>query len=328
MREAGAVLVAKLSLGALALGDLWYGGRTRNPWRPEQGSSGSSAGSAAATAAGLVGFSLGSETLGSIVEPCLVCGATGLRPSFGRVPRTGAMALAWSLDKLGPIARCAEDTALVLAALCGADAGDPSSREAPFSFDAAAPLTGLRVGFDPDWFAPEASHPAERDALEGLRSAGAELVEIRLPDLPYESIVLEIQVEAAAAFEELTRSGRLAELPGQEAHDWPNVLRSAWLVPAVEYVQLLRIRRLVMDAMGALFAGVDAVIASRAAGMMNLATNASGHPALALRAGFREDGTPVGVILFGRLFDEGTLVRLGTALERELGAFERRPAFG
>ena len=328
MREAGAVLVAKLSLGALALGDLWYGGRTRNPWRPEQGSSGSSAGSAAATAAGLVGFSLGSETLGSIVEPSLVCGATGLRPSFGRVPRTGAMALAWSLDKLGAIARCAEDTALVLAALCGADAGDPSSREAPFGFDAAAPVTGLRVGFDPDWFAPEASHPAERDALEALRSAGAELVEIRLPDLPYESIVLEIQVEAAAAFEELTRSGRLAELPGQEAHDWPNVLRSAWLVPAVEYVQLLRIRRLVMDAMGSLFAGVDAVIASRAAGVMNLATNASGHPALALRAGFRDDGTPVGVILFGRLFEEGTLVRLGTALERELGAFERRPAFG
>jgi hypothetical protein len=153
-------------------------------------------------------------------------------------------------------------------------------------------------------------------------------VEIRLPDLPYESILLQIQVEAAAAFEELTRSGRLAELPGQEPHDWPNVLRSAWLVPAVEYVQLLRIRRLVMDAMAALFAGVDAVIASRAGTVMNLATNASGHPALALRAGFRADGTPVGVVLFGRLFEEGALVRLGTALERELGAFERRPAFG
>ena len=328
MREAGAVLVAKLSLGALALGDLWYGGRTRNPWRPEQGSSGSSAGSASATAAGLVGFSLGSETLGSIVEPSLVCGATGLRPSFGRVPRTGAMALAWSLDKLGPIARGAEDTALVLAALCGADAGDPSSREAPFVFDAAAPVAGLRVGFDPAWFAPEASHPAERDALEALRSAGAELVEVRLPDLPYESVVLQIQVEAAAAFEELTRSGRLGDLPGQELHDWPNVLRSAWLLPAVEYVQLLRIRRLVMDAMAALFAGVDAVLASRAGGAMNLATNASGHPALALRAGFRDDGTPVGVLLFGRLFEEGSLVRLGMALERELGVFERRPAFG
>jgi len=328
MREAGAVLVAKLSLGALALGDLWYGGRTRNPWRPEQGSSGSSAGSAAATAAGLVGFSLGSETLGSIVEPSLVCGTTGLRPTFGRVPRTGAMALAWSLDKLGVIARCAEDTALVLAALCGADPGDPDSREAPFAFDAAAPVAGLRVGFDPAWFTPEAAHPAERAALEALRAAGAELVEIRLPDLPYESVLLEIQVEAAAAFEELTRSGRLAELPGQESHDWPNVLRSAWLLPAVEYVQLLRVRRLVMDAMAALFARVDAVVASRAGSALNLATNASGHPAVALRAGFREDGTPVGVLLFGRLFEEGVLIRLAMAAERELGAFERRPSFG
>jgi Asp-tRNA(Asn)/Glu-tRNA(Gln) amidotransferase A subunit family amidase len=328
MRDAGAVLVAKLSLGALALGDLWYGGRTRNPWRPEQGSSGSSAGSAAATAAGLVGFSLGSETLGSIVEPSLVCGATGLRPTFGRVARTGAMALAWSLDKLGPIARCAEDTALVLAALNGADPGDPTSVDAPFAFDAGAPVAGLRVGFDPAWFAPNASHAAERDALEALRSAGAELAPIRMPDLPYEGVLLQIQVEAAAAFEELARSGGLAELPGQETHDWPNVLRGAWLLPAVEYVQLLRVRRLVMDAMAALFAGVDAVIASRAGTAMNFATNASGHPGLAVRAGFREDETPVGVVLFGRLFDEATLVRLGMALERELGVFERRPTFG
>jgi Asp-tRNA(Asn)/Glu-tRNA(Gln) amidotransferase A subunit family amidase len=328
MRDAGAILVAKLSLGALALGDLWYGGRTRNPWQPEQGSSGSSAGSAAATAAGLVGFALGSETLGSIVEPSLVCGAAGLRPTFGRVARTGAMALAWSLDKLGPIARCAEDTALVLAALSGADPGDPSSRDVPFAFDATAPVAGLRVGFDPAWFAPEVSHPAEREALLALRRQGAELVEIRLPELPYESIVLEIQVEAAAAFEELTRSGRLGELPGQGAHDWPNVFRSAWLLPAVEYVQLQRVRSRVTEAMAALFAGVDAVLASRAGGVMNLATNSSGHPALALRAGFREDGTPVGVVLFGRLFEEGTLVRLGMALEGELGVFERRPAFG
>jgi Asp-tRNA(Asn)/Glu-tRNA(Gln) amidotransferase A subunit family amidase len=164
--------------------------------------------------------------------------------------------------------------------------------------------------------------------LEALRSAGAELAPLRLPDLPYESILLQIQVEAAAAFEELTRSGRLAELPGQEGDDWPNVLRSAWLVPAVEYVQLLRTRRLVMEAMSALFAGVDAVIASRAGTMLNFATNASGHPALALRAGFRDDGTPVGVVLFGRLFGEETLVRLGMAAERELGVFERRPSFG
>jgi Asp-tRNA(Asn)/Glu-tRNA(Gln) amidotransferase A subunit family amidase len=327
--DAGAVLVAKLSLGALAQGDLWYGGRTRNPWKTEQGSSGSSAGSAAAAAAGLVGFAIGSETLGSIVAPCLVCGCTGLRPTFGRVARTGAMALSWSLDKLGPIARSAEDTALVLAALSGADPGDPDSRDAPFPFDAGAPVAGLRVGHDPDWFREGASSANERATLEALARAGAKLVAVKLRELPYETLLLEIQIEAAAAFEELLRAGRLGELPGQGQNDWPNAMRSAWLVPAVEYVQLLRVRRRVMEAMAALFSEVDAVIAGTAGSAMHFATNASGHPALAIRAGFRADGTPEGVTLFGRLYQEGTLVRLGMALERELAdVFERRPLVG
>ncbi len=325
---AGAVLVAKLSLGELAQGDVWFQGMTRNPWNPEQGSGGSSAGPAAATAAGLVAFSIGSETLGSITNPSMVCGATGLRPTFGRVPRTGAMAVAWSLDKLGPICRSAEDAALVLAAIHGADAGDPGSFALPFEFDATARVQGMKVGFVPEWFRNPFVTPAERGALDHLRDAGLQLAEFELPDLPYESVVLVLQVEAAAAFEELTLTGRDEELRQQEPSAWPNTLRLARLVPAVEYVQMLRIRARMMEVARALFQEFHVLVGPGMGSTLAFLTNATGHPSLTLRAGFRDDGTPVAVTLHGRLFDEGTLCRVGMELERRLGVWERRPPLG
>jgi Asp-tRNA(Asn)/Glu-tRNA(Gln) amidotransferase A subunit family amidase len=321
--RAGAVLVAKLSLGELAQGDVWFGGQTRNPWQPDSGSGGSSAGSAAATAAGAVGFSIGSETLGSITNPCMICGSVGLRPSFGRVPRTGAMALAWSLDKLGPICRSVEDTALVLDAISGAHEGDPDSIDAALRFDASASVSGLRVGWIPAAF--EAAHSTQRAALGALEAAGLKLVEVSLPDLPYETLMTIVQVEAAAAFDELTRSGRDDELVQQEAGAWPNQLRTARFVPAVEYLQIQRVRRRVMEAMHELFERVDCVIAPDMGGPLLMPTNASGHPALTLRSGFDDAGLPKSLTLHGRLFDEGTLCRIGMELETRLGVQARRP---
>lgn len=326
LEAAGAVLVAKLSLGELAQGDVWFGGKTRNPWQLGAGSGGSSAGSASAVAAGLVSFAIGSETLGSITFPSATCGATGLRPTFGRVPRSGAMPLAWSLDKLGPICRSAEDAALVLAAIHGRDDGDPDSVTQPFGFDAAAAVRGLRVGFSQAWFDGEGAHESEGAVLDVLRGLGVELVDVTLPDLPYRTLLRAlIFVEAAAAFEELTFTGRDDLLRQQEAGSWPNVFRTARFVPAVEYVQLQRVRRRVMEAAAALFRSVDAVVGPGDGGPMLLVSNASGHPALTLRAGFREDGTPTAVTLHGRLFDEGRLCRLGAALEHALGIRDRRP---
>ena len=326
--EAGAVLTAKLTLGALANGDVWYGGKTRNPWQPSEGSSGSSAGSAAAVAAGLLPFAIGSETLGSIVAPSLVCGIAGLRPTYGRVARTGAMALCWSLDKLGPMARRCEDTIVVLRAIQGADPGDPDSRDVPLPFDTNADVAGLRVGYREEWFADGVATASEQAALEAVRALGVALVPIELPPLLYEGILLELQVESAAAFETWVRDGRVDALGEQGPRDWPNVFRSAWMLPAVEYVQLLRIRRQVMDAMDRLFSDVDVLLAPRAGTQANFATNWTGHPALALRTGFDAGGTPDGVTLFGGLFREDSLVRLGTALEERLDVWSRRPPVG
>lgn len=321
--RAGAVLVAKLSLGELAQGDVWFGGRTRNPWQPESGSGGSSAGSASATAAGAVAFAIGSETLGSITNPCSICGCVGLRPTFGRVARTGAMALCWSLDKLGPICRSVEDTALVLDAIAGAHPGDPDSIDLPFGFDATLPLDGLRVGWIPSSF--DEAHPSQRAALELLDAAGLERVEVALPDLPYETLITIVQVEAAAAFDELTRSDRDDELVQQEAGDWPNQLRCARYVPAVEFLQLQRVRRRVMEAMRALFDDVHCVIAPGMGGPLLMPTNASGHPSLTLRSGFDDADRPRALTLHGRLFDEGTLCRIGMELEARLGVQDRQP---
>jgi Asp-tRNA(Asn)/Glu-tRNA(Gln) amidotransferase A subunit family amidase len=347
LHAAGAVLLGKLTLGELAYGDIWFGGQTRNPWNLEEGSSGSSAGPAAATAAGLCGFAIGSETMGSIISPSMRCGATGLRPTFGRVARTGAMALSWSLDKLGAITRSSEDAALVLAAISGADAGDPSSVDAPLDFNPARPIRGLRVGYDPAWFAGEHANLVDRAALEAARRAGLALVEIALPKLPYEALHVILLAESAAAFEQLALSGRLHELREQHVEAWPNTMREARFISAVDLVQAERLRREAMRAMAELYERVDLLIGPSFADPIFAVTNFTGHPSLTIRAGFVESPArgfgsdpearararrtskpktvPHGITLWGRLWDEGTLCRVGMALDGELGASGRRP---
>ncbi len=329
--EAGAVLVAKTSLGALAYGDQWFGGRTANPWDLEQGSSGSSAGSAAGIAAGLFAFSLGTETYCSIVSPSMRCGTTGLRPTFGRVTRTGAMALCWSLDKVGPICRTVEDCVHVLAAIDGADPGDPSSLDLSLDFDAARPLTGRRVGVDPRWFAGPAVPAADRAALAAMRRLaaapdGPELVEIEGPSTEHAGDLLRIlEVEAAAAFQSLTLSGEDDRLVWQAPEAWPNTFRAAHFHSAVDLLQSMRMRRLVAQRLDAAFTDVDAILAPSFAGGLNLMTNFTGHPCLVLRAGFDDRGRPRGVSLFGRLGEDAALAELGVALERVLGVADRTP---
>lgn len=352
--EAGAVLVAKLSLGALAYNDIWFGGRTNNPWNLRQGSSGSSAGSAAATSAGLVAFSIGTETYGSITSPCVRCGPTGLRPTFGRVSRAGAMALCWSLDKIGPICRSVEDCLMVLAAINGFDDSDPCSIDMPLSFEPDFPLGQIRVGFNPKWF--EEGNDQDRAALEALRTTGVQLVEIALPDWPYDALLPMLYCEAAAAFEDLTRSHLDDTLKWQAPQAWPNTFRQSWFIPGNEFVQADRFRRMVMQMMADRFADVDVMIGPSFADSLCLITNYTGHPSLTLRCGFvsprsqAADGggggsvgaasqpanpaptsrpsprrVPHGITLLGRLFDEGTLCRVGLALERELGVWDERP---
>ena len=323
--DAGAVLVAKLALGALAYGDIWFDGRTNNPWKVDQGSSGSSAGSAAATTSGLVGFSLGTETLGSIVSPCMRCGATGLRPTFGRVARTGAMALCWSLDKIGPICRTVEDCALVLSAINGPDADDPASLAIPFNFDATQAAKGMRVGYSPKLFEGKRATDLDRRVLEAARTVGLQLVEIDLPAGPYGALMTILLVEAASAFETLTLTDTDDELVWQEPEAWPNTFRQTRFVPAIEYVQAQRLRREAMEMMAERFRSVEALISPSYAGGLLLVTNNTGHPSLTIRCGFKPDGTPHGITLWGRLFDEGTLCRIGMALESGLGVWDRRP---
>ena len=323
--QAGAVLVAKTTLGALAYGDRWFDGRTNNPWNLEQGSSGSSAGSAAGTAAGLFGFSLGTETLGSIVSPCMRCGTTGLRPTFGRVARTGAMALCWSLDKIGAICRTVEDCALVLDAIRGADPDDPSSIDMPFEFDATRSVKGMRIGYSPKWFEGDRVSDLDRAVLEVVRRLGIELVQIELPDWPYGSLMTILSVEAAAAFEELTLSDRDDELVWQSPRAWPNSFRQTRFTPAIEFVQAQRFRRQVMEMMSEKFANIDAMISPSYAASLLLITNNTGHPSVTIRCGFNDNGTPHGITLLGRLFDEGTMCNLAMAIEKQLGVWDKRP---
>jgi Asp-tRNA(Asn)/Glu-tRNA(Gln) amidotransferase A subunit family amidase len=324
MDRAGAVLVAKTAVGALAYGDIWFGGRCRNPWKPDEGSSGSSAGSASAVAAGIVPFALGTETLGSIVSPCTRCGASGLRPTFGRIPRTGCMALVWSMDKIGPIARSAADCGIVLSQLVGTDAGDPACDERPFRWSMSQDARGLRIGFAKGWF----DGPAEplRPALDALRAAGAELVEIAPPDLDPTPLHVPLYCEAAAAFERLTRSGSDDALSWQADEAWPNTFRQSWFIPAIEMVQCSRYRRAVMERMHAWFGAVDAVVCPPFAGNLLTITNATGHPCAVARAGFGTDGMPLTVTVMSRLFDEGTALRAAQAIEERLAAGARRPA--
>jgi Asp-tRNA(Asn)/Glu-tRNA(Gln) amidotransferase A subunit family amidase len=325
LEDAGAVLVAKLSLGALAYNDIWFGGRTNNPWRLEQGSSGSSAGSAAAVAAGLVGFSIGTETYGSIVSPCMRCGATGLRPTFGRVARTGAMALCWSLDKIGPITRTVEDSMLVLQAINGGDAGDPSSVTVPIVYDASRPLDEIRVGYNPKWFEGDQANDIDREILEVVRHLGVKLVEIDLPDWPYDTLLNILLCEAAAAFEELTRTNLDDSLKWQQPQAWPNTFRQAWFIPGIEYVQADRFRRQCMQMMAQRMDQVDVILAPSFAESLLLITNNTGQPSLTIRAGFKDNGTPHGITLIGRLFDEGAIARLGLAIERHIEVWDHRP---
>jgi Asp-tRNA(Asn)/Glu-tRNA(Gln) amidotransferase A subunit family amidase len=347
--EAGAVLIAKLSMGALALNDVWFGGQTKNPWLLQEGSGGSSAGPAAASAAGLVGFAIGSETEGSIVDPCTRCGVTGLRPTFGRVPRTGAMTLCWSLDKLGPIARGVEDTLLILEAISGPDAGDLSSVPSVLDFDARTSVRGLRVGYFPRW--EREATDVDRHALRQLRSLGLEAVEVDLPDWPYDSLNTILFAESAAAFEELTLSGKVDQLRMQTPDAWPNTFRQSRFLSAVDFVQADRFRRAVAQEMEKLFSKVDLLLVPSLRDEMLTIGNFTGYPSLTLRAGFifvtqaRSDWAPdphhplphfdpprrvpQSVTLVGRLFDEGTLGRVGLALEQALGVEdERPPGFG
>ncbi len=350
LHDAGAVLVAKLSLGALALNDIWFGGQTMNPWLLEEGASGSSAGPGAATAAGLVGFSIGSETGGSIVSPSMRCGVTGLRPTYGRVPRTGAMTLCWSLDKLGPMTRGVEDGLLVLRAISGPDPGDVASVPSRLDFDAAAPVAGLRVGYIPTWMKESPATGVDRAALETTHKLGMVPVEVSLPDWPYDSLSLILFAEGAAAFEELTLSGGLRELKAQVPDAWPNLFRQARFLSAVDFVQADRFRRSVAQEMARIFSQVDLLLVPSLRDEMLTITNFTGHPSLTLRAGFVEVSearsdwapdpahplprfspprrVPHGVTFIGRLFDEGTLGRAGLALERTLNvAAERPPGF-
>jgi Asp-tRNA(Asn)/Glu-tRNA(Gln) amidotransferase A subunit family amidase len=347
LAEAGAILVAKLSLGALALNDIWFGGQTMNPWLLEEGSSGSSAGPGAATAAGLVGFSLGSETGGSIVGPSMRCGVTGLRPTYGRVPRTGAMTLCWSLDKLGPMTRGVEDALLVLKAISGPDAGDLASVPSKLDFDARASVAGLRVGYFPNWMKSDPATDVDRAALETVRKLGMVPVEVAIPDWPYDSLDLILFAEGAAAFEELTLSGRLEQLKVQVPDAWPNQFREARFLSAVDFVQADRFRRKVAGEMARVFSEVDLLLVPSLRDEMLTITNFTGHPSLTLRAGFIEVSearsdwapdpknplpkfspprrVPHGVTLIGRLFDEGTLGQVGMALEREFAVKGERP---
>ncbi len=333
--EAGAVLVAKLSAGALAWGDVWFGGKTRNPWNPEQGSSGSSAGSASAVAAGLVPFALGTETYGSIVSPSTRCGATGLRPTFGRVSRHGVMALSWTLDKVGPICRSAEDCALVLDAIRGADGRDATALDRPFPWASGADPAALRVGYVRELFEaplPEDASALAREqrtldlaALEAIRSLGVELRAVELPDRPIAPLSLILTAEAAAAFDELTRSGRDDALVRQEENAWPNVFRQGHFIPAVEYVQANRIRTLLARDMAALLRDLDVYVTPTFGGSNLLLTNLTGQPMVALPDGFRSDGTPGSLSLTGALFGEDRLLTLADAYQRATGFHLRHP---
>ncbi|HSR68922.1 MAG TPA: amidase [Acidobacteriota bacterium] len=318
LEEAGAVLVAKLTLGALAWGDVWYGGTTKNPWNLEQGSSGSSAGPAAATAAGLVGFAIGSETWGSIVSPATRCGVTGLRPTFGRISRHGAMALSWSMDKLGPMARSVEDCALVLDAVMGPDGQDPMASDLPFNWDASADLGTVRVGYLKSDFesgrGSEAMKANDQKTLQVLRELGIDLVPMELPDFPVGALSFILNTEAAAAFDSLTRSNRDDLMVRQERRAWPNAFRGSRFVPAVEYIQANRARTLLMGLMDEALSDLDVYVSPSFSGNL-LLTNLTGHPGIALPNGFTEEGSPTSITFCSRLYAEDKLCLIAKAYQ-------------
>jgi Asp-tRNA(Asn)/Glu-tRNA(Gln) amidotransferase A subunit family amidase len=347
LNAAGAVLVAKLSLGALALNDIWFGGQTMNPWLLEEGSSGSSAGPGAATAAGFVAFAIGSETGGSIVSPSMRCGVTGLRPTYGRVPRTGAMTLCWSLDKLGPMARSVEDTMLVLNVITGPDGKDLSSVPSKLAFNASAPVTGLKVGYFPSWMKEAPATDVDRAALAAISKLGMTPVEVSLPDWPYDNLDLILFAEGTAAFEQIVLNHQLDMLKAQVADAWPNTFRQSYFLSAVDFVQVDRLRRMVALEMERIMNQVDLLLVPSLRDEMLTITNFTGHPSLTLRAGFVEVSearsdwapdpnkplpkfnpprrVPHGITLIGRLFDEGTIASAGVALEQHFNVTGEKP---
>lgn len=325
LREAGAVLIAKTSLGALAYGDRWFDQRTNNPWNTQQGSSGSSAGSAAGTAAGLFGFALGTETYGSIVSPSMRCGTTGLRPTFGRVSRGGAMALCWTLDKVGPITRSVRDTRLVLDAIAGLDARDPSTQAMPLQAMDDRAFQDMKVGLRREWFDGRGASDGDRAGLAALEELGVQIVELKLPEGPHDALMTILDAEAASAFEDMTRANQDDLLQWQAPQAWPNTFRSAWMIPAIELVQADRYRRMVAEGMAESMAGVDAVYGPSFAGGMLMLTNFTGHPCLVLRTGMNQRGLPQGSTLWAPLAGEGALFRLGEAIESKLGVASLRP---
>ena len=324
---AGAVLVAKLALGEFAQGDVWYGGTTKNPWKTDQGSSGSSAGPASATASGCIPFAIGSETLGSIVSPATRCGVTGLRPTFGRVSRHGAMALSWSMDKLGPMCRSATDCGLVFAAIHGPDGKDPTVYDRPFDWQPRSGIAGLRIGYLKGAFEAEhATKAFDLAAIEVLQRLGAALVPIELPtELPTAALRIILTAEAAAAFDEITRSGRDDQMVQQTRNAWPNSFRSARFIPAVEYIQANRIRSMLMHKVDEVLREVDVVATPSFGGNSLLTTNLTGHPAVVLPNGFNPDGTPVSLAFLGRLFGEADVLALAEAYQGATEFHTRRP---
>jgi Asp-tRNA(Asn)/Glu-tRNA(Gln) amidotransferase A subunit family amidase len=332
LNEAGAVLVAKLSMGALAQGARWFAGVTRNPWAPDeaqQGSSGSSAGPAAATAAGLVGFSIGTETLGSIVSPSSRCGVTGLRPTYGRVSRYGAMGLSWTMDKIGPMCRGVEDCAAALNAIYGPDGKDITVGDAPFNWNPDTNISTLRIGYLKTEFDGPTTPPTNeqqraqaeqrraiyKTALEVLEKAGAKLTPIELPKFPAASLRFILTAEAAAAFDDITRDGRVNQLSGQSPGDWPNTFRTSRFIPAVEYLRAQRARTLLMREMEALMSQWDVFVSPAPGSASLLITNLTGHPAAVLPCGFVND-LPVAIMFTGGVYDEVSPLRVALAFER------------
>ena len=326
LAEAGAVLVAKMTVGEFAWGDVWYGGMTRNPWDTAQGSSGSSAGSASAVAAGLFPFAIGTETWGSIVSPSTRCGTTGLRPTFGRISRTGAMALSWSMDKIGPIGRTVEDCAIVFDAIRGPDGVDRAVRDYPFNYSSNIDLKKLRIGYlKNDMDKDTANTPFNTAILETFKKMGATLHPVELPKLPISSLAFVLTAEAAAAFDELTRSNQDDRMVRQIKDAWPNYFRGSRFIPAVEYIQANRLRRMVIDEIAKLMDSIDIYISPAFEGDNLLLTNLTGHPCVVLPDGFDKDGHPTSITFIGRLFDEATLLAVAKAYQEATDFHKKHP---
>lgn len=329
LQDAGAVMLGKFTLGALAMGDIWFDGKTKNPWNLEQGSSGSSAGSASATAAGLVAFAIGTETRGSIVSPSTRCGVTGLRPTFGAVSRHGAMALSWSMDKIGPICRSALDCAIVFNVIRGADPMDRTTVNAAFNYNGNDDVRKLRVGYLKTKFDGDSSNMEHHNrSLETLRNLGIQLEEIELPDnLPDDAMGIVLTAEAAAAFDELTRSNRDDELVNQLIWAWPNTFRKARFIPAVEYINAMRGRTLLIEAYHEATKDFDVIVAPAFYGSQLGMTNLTGHPCLVLPDGFNKEGSPTSITFLGKLYGEAALITIGRAFQEATDWDDQHPSF-